>query len=193
MADTRRPGPAALAAAGLALIAVQGIGLWVGSSGGPAFVARVCDHPVVLGVLALVLLAAALFLRTRSRIVRAETVLVAATLTAGAVGLQAMGLLPDWEVTDRRSAPGNAERTVVVEQASDWIDTLTRVSVEDGSGLVLWRWQVGEFSSDDPALDVASVDWAGPDRLRLTGPDGDVRLVDLAPGSGRPSRTFSRY
>ncbi|MEV8095611.1 hypothetical protein [Kitasatospora sp. NPDC085879] len=177
-----------LAWAGLAALAVLGIGLWAGRSGGPLLVARICDHPVVLGTVALVLLTAALVRRTRSRIVRAETVLVAALLTPVLPAAQFLGLFWNGEVTVRQAAPGRPERTLVVEEAPDLIDTLSRVYVDDGTGLAERRWHVGEFTDDDPSKELTEVGWDGPDRLRITIGD-EVHLVELAPG-GRPARSF---
>ncbi|GAA1071882.1 MULTISPECIES: hypothetical protein [Kitasatospora] len=178
-----------LVLAGAAALAVLGTGLWAGRSGGPLLLARICDHPVVLGTAAIVLFTAALVRRTRSPLVRAETALVGAALAAVLPAAQFLGFFWNGEVTLRQAAPGRPDRVLVVEEAPDWVDTLSRVYVDDATGLVERRWHLGEFTSDDPSAGLTSVAWDGPDRLRVT-VGGEVHLVDLAPGTGRPARSF---
>ncbi|MCU7823748.1 hypothetical protein [Kitasatospora sp. DSM 101779] len=184
-----RLGARHLARAGAAALTVLGVGLCADRSGGPLLLVRLCNHPVVLGTAAIVLFTAALVRRARSPLVRAETALVGVVLATVLPAAQFLGFFWDGEVTVRQAAPGRPDRVLVVEEAPDLIDTLTRVHVDDAGGLVERRWHLGEFTDDDPSAGLAAVEWDGPDRLRVT-IGGRVHLVDLDPDSGRPARSF---
>ncbi|WP_055600083.1 hypothetical protein [Streptomyces aureus] len=99
-------------------------------------------------------------------------------------------LSTDWEETGRTAAPDGADRYVVVEEGSDMIDPLWRVSVVDGSGLTARHWTVATFNGDAGGV-LAKLAWSGPDTLALTTGEGQVTTVRLDPGTGKPDRELS--
>ncbi|MGW4896070.1 hypothetical protein ACWEQL_28020 [Kitasatospora sp. NPDC004240] len=90
--------------------------------------------------------------------------------------------------TSDRPAPGRSDRSLVIHRGTAMIDPLWWVSVDDGSWLTARRWPVGYFNGDDTRNALASAEWDGPDRIRLTTAGGEVFVVGLDPETGRPER-----
>ncbi|MFJ8040777.1 hypothetical protein ACIRBX_09770 [Kitasatospora sp. NPDC096147] len=165
------------------VVAAQVVGSAATMTGGLAVIQEL-DRPVTWLVVCALALTGAAVAAARTTAAR-----VLAVLGTGPVALLAVPVFlfasAGWEETARHPAPGGVHRDLVVEEGSDLIDPLWAVSVRQGSGITAHRWKVGEFNGDDPADELVSVGWDGPDRIRLTRGDGRVQLVELAP-DGRP-------
>ncbi|WP_030216033.1 hypothetical protein [Streptomyces bikiniensis] len=189
--------PRARALAAGCLVPAGAVGWWADRDGGLLWVARLFHHPLLFGVLAAGLLTAALIGAVRNLAVR-----VLAGVAFGLVLLMAFPFfffalfeLPR-EASDT-AAPGRDDRSLVIVEGSAMIDPLWWVYVDEGRGPLTRRWQVGHFNGDAAENALAEASWEGPDRVRLvTGyaEDGTerVHLIDLDPGTGRPSRTVER-
>ncbi|MFD3531697.1 hypothetical protein [Streptomyces sp. NPDC058664] len=139
-------------------------------------------------LVAVLLLGTAVRLLTERAAIRRRVLAVCAAAVIGTVWFL-MVVFPmssgGFEETDRKAAPGGADRYLVVEQGSAMIDLIWRVSVVDGSGLGAHHWRAGSF---DEARGLVDVVWAGPDALRFTTVDGTVTTVGLDPRTGKPER-----
>jgi hypothetical protein len=120
------------------------------------------------------------------RVVAATLASVAGVGSALALFASAYFFPSDLHQTQRVAAPGDRPRQAIVEQGSDIIDTVWTVSVESGHGLGRRRWDAACFDADDSTYAFKSVDWTGPDQVRLTSEGAGAFTVHLA-GSGRPS------
>ncbi|MFI5534074.1 hypothetical protein ACIA8O_36610 [Kitasatospora sp. NPDC051853] len=181
-------GPAVLAG-GLALGAVAA---HLAARDGGLVVVRSLDRPFLAFVLVAALTVAALLTGVRSlrgRIIVGLGTFVVALLC---VPVAMIGIMDGGRTESlRRAAPGQGDRTLVVETGHAMIDPLWWVSVEQGSGLTARRWHVGYFNGDAVGNEMVEAAWDGPGRIRLTTGDGAVHLVELAT-NGRPRTTVSR-
>ncbi|WP_285735499.1 hypothetical protein [Kitasatospora phosalacinea] len=156
--------------------------------GGPVVLIEGFHHPLPYGAAVLVLVVLAVLVGFRSRWSRTLLLVPVLGFALLAAPFALIGLgSPPHETADR-PAPGRSDRSLVIHEGSAVIDPLWWVSVDAGSGLTARRWPVGYFNGDDPDNALASAQWDGPDRIRLTTEGGDVFVVALDPATGRPER-----
>ncbi|MFB7949325.1 hypothetical protein ACFC6L_30915 [Kitasatospora phosalacinea] len=140
--------------------------------------------PYAAAVLALVVLAVLVGIRSRLTRTLLLVPILGCALLASPVALFVFGDMPH-ETADR-PAPGRSDRSLVIHEGSAVIDPLWWVSVDAGSGLTARRWPVGYFNGDATDNALASAQWDGPDRIKLTTEGGEVFVVALDPETGRP-------
>ncbi|MFF4342992.1 hypothetical protein ACFY00_24065 [Kitasatospora sp. NPDC001540] len=156
--------------------------------GGPVVLIEGFHHPLPYGAAVLALIVLAVLAGFRSRATRTLLLvpILGCALLASPFALLGFGSAP--HKTADRSAPGRSDRSLVIHEGSAVIDPLWWVSVDAGSGLTARRWPVGYFNGDDPDNALASAQWDGPDRIKLTTEGGEVFVVALDPGTGKPER-----
>ncbi|MFJ4675569.1 MULTISPECIES: hypothetical protein [unclassified Kitasatospora] len=156
--------------------------------GGLVVLVEVFHHPPAYGAAVLVLIVLAVLIGFRSRETRRLLLvpILGCTLLASPFALLGFGSTP--HKTADRPAPGRSDRSLVIHEGTAVIDPLWWVSVDAGSGLTARRWRVGYFNGDAPDNALASAQWDGPDRIKLTTEGGEVFVVALDPETGRPER-----
>ncbi|MGW4379071.1 hypothetical protein [Kitasatospora sp. NPDC004531] len=154
--------------------------------GGPVVLIEGFHHPLPYAAAVVVLVVLAVVIGVRSRATRTFLLVpfLGCAVLASPVVLLVFGNTPD--KTLDRPAPGRSDRSLVVHEGAAMIDPVWWVSVDAGSGLTARRWRLGYFNGDDPDNALASAQWDGPDRIRLTTDGGEVFLVALDPKTGRP-------
>lgn len=174
-----------LLGAAVVLGVLLAVGRWNAGTGGYLVLRETLDHPLLLGVLVLVLLLAAVGCTIRS--ISGWVVVGMWAAVAALVAVPFALLADDPREIQNEPAPDGSERRLVVVAGADMIDPLWWVYVDEGAGIRTRRWDVGFFDGD--WSDFREARWAGPDQVRLLIGD-QVHLIRLAP-DGRPERTIT--
>ncbi|WP_344558842.1 hypothetical protein [Kitasatospora saccharophila] len=184
----RRAIAAGLLTLAMLLIALAYAATQAARDGGSVVLIEVFHHPLSYGAAVLVLIVLAVLIGFRSRGTRALLLvpILGCALLVSPFALLVFGSMPHKTVD--RPAPGRSDRSLVVHEGTAVIDPLWWVSVDAGSGLTARRWPIGYFNGDAPDNALASVQWDGPDRIKLATEGGEVFVVALDPESGRPER-----
>jgi hypothetical protein len=196
--------PAALTLAGVAfavaaLTAVP-VGLWNSPNwlnpAGYVLVDEVFRHPFALATAACVAfgLAAALALRSTAArgTVAFVTIGLASVIAVPGIALALGGTVladPDATQPTRYTAPGGGF-DVIVTPGSRFQGPTWRVAVRTRDGLGSRQHHVACYDGDNPDYGFDSLQWIGPDTVRLVRGDGTVDEVRFASGTGQPDRTI---
>ncbi|QKW17697.1 hypothetical protein HUT16_00235 [Kitasatospora sp. NA04385] len=157
-------------------------------NGGLVVLIEAFHHPLLYGATVLLLIVLAVLLGFRSRTTRTLLLFPILSCTLLAAPFALFGFAGTPHQTMDRPAPGRSDRSLVIHEGTAVIDPLWWVSVDAGSGLIARRWPVGYFNGDAPDNALASAQWDGPDRIKLTTGGGEVFVIALDPETGRPER-----
>ncbi|GAB3248803.1 hypothetical protein GCM10027425_05530 [Alteromonas gracilis] len=183
----RRQGAASmgLIAVSLALVA---LGAWGRlDPQGFVWVDRLFDHPVLFGVLALMLTAWGLVRLTIRRWVQVS-LWVAAACAVGLwvlVGSVLGELLGKGQVVAIEPAPDASYLVVVRSTSAGFVDPAWDVAIRQTSGLTAREFEIGCIDGDDPRHTFQDVRWVGPDVLQVR-TSGHAAMVRVDPVTGEP-------
>ncbi len=181
----------------LAVAVIFGIaavaGFEAGGEGELILLLRLREYVLLLGFLALAALIGAVLMGLAESSLRMP--LVIALLVIGIPTLLVGGFVSTVfggadEALKTESAPGRADRQLVVVSRSGSLDPVWCVYVHQGQPPRERRWSVGCFNGDSEDNGLSETVWTAPDRIRMTTEGGAVHEVTLAP-RGRPDRVVS--
>lgn len=189
--EPRRARAVLLVALGVALFAAS-LYTWLDKTL-PVAVRSLLGHPFWfgLGALALVTIAVASLVVSRSGRV---AVAIAASLLAllWALAWFLLGFVfGNFELTDRRPAPGSGSLEVRIEDGAAAVDPLWRFSVRRWAGMRTRDWAVGCVNGDDPDDSYAGMKWIDEDTFVVETNDARSFTVNVNPDTGEPDTGFS--
>jgi hypothetical protein len=142
-------------------------------------------YPALWIAAAFVLVPIAAFVGCRSTRIQVIAVVISSLVGVAAVALTAFGIWwSGWERAEVVASPDDPSLRVVIDEGSDVIDPLWRISVEHGAGLTARRWDVTCINGD----------WAGYPGIEWTQSGGSPAFRIRSPGGGpcRPGCPQSR-